>query len=189
MAAYTISYTSTTVTFSVTGLTAGDIVVFYVRTEPSSGSMLVDDTTSYKATGSTMTQSFTVALVAGGRYAVNVGVNYVNIGIQYFTAPATSGRPTNWSWSGIIYSGAPLENLTAAVWNQFTSRVNEFRRYKGQANYSFTTAVSGVTDISVGAAEAMAAIRGLTGHGTLPSAVTIEASTWIQLAAALNAVS
>jgi len=62
-------------------------------------------------------------------------------------------RPSNWSWTTSIYAGAPMTVTTdrkiqvmpASEWNAFTSRINEFRNYKGLSNYSFTTVSSGGT--------------------------------------------
>lgn len=96
-------------------------------------------------------------------------------------------KPDPWSWDNIIYAGAPLSNLTAGVWKNFTNKINEIRVYKGNSEYSFTSPRSGATEISTCVREAVSAISGLTGHGTLPSTITNQASTWVQLASALNA--
>lgn len=189
MASYSLSLAAIpkTVAVTVSGLSAGDQIWIYCYDQTDyTGTNLGGG--PYTVTGLTYMTSF--ELEYEHTYAFNVATKDGYLGRQDITTGKAPGpsRPQNWSWSGIIYSGAPLENLTADVWNSFTSRINEFRRYKGQGNYGFTSAVSGVTDISTGAAEAMAAIRGLTGHGTLPAALTIEASTWVQLAAAMNAV-
>lgn len=185
MAAYTISNTSTTVTFKVTGISPPKTVWFTVRYDDANNkSMVIHESRS--ATSATLTETFSVP--QGHKYATNVDFgDGAYLGLKTFdTLP---DRPSDWSWSGIIYSGAPLSNLTASVWNRFTARINEFREYKNQSSYSFTTARSGVTDIADCVPQAVAAIRGLNGHGTLPSSVTISASTWIQLANAMNAVS
>lgn len=183
---YSISTDQRTITFTVTGLAAGDLVFFYVRHSDKTENLA--PTSSYTATGSTMTQSFTV-LEPNSNYTVNVTAKGEFLGAQTFsTGTAPGDRPENWSWSGIIYPSAPFENLTADIWNDFTARINEFRAYKSQKTYAFTRARSGVTDVSECVTEAMDAIRGTTGHGALPSSVTIDADTWIQLADALNAV-
>lgn len=52
---------------------------------------------------------------------------------------ATPGiRPSNWSWSTAKTAGASF-NLTATEWNNFTTRINQFRSYKGISSFSFTT--------------------------------------------------
>ena len=51
-------------------------------------------------------------------------------------------RPNNWSWWSNIYSDAPI-SITAAEYNAFTDRINQFREYKGLSRYNFTMASSG----------------------------------------------
>ena len=43
MASYSISYTSTTITVRVTGLSVGDELLFFVRFDSDTGVTLVDD--------------------------------------------------------------------------------------------------------------------------------------------------
>ena len=188
MAAYTFTHTNTAVTFTVTGLSPGDSVAFYVRTEPYSGSMLVDQV--FTAAGTRMTQTFSV-LSTGNSYAVNVAVNDVQIGAQYFnTAPA---RPDNWAWTSAISSGSSIK-ISAQEWNSFCDRINEFRVYKGLPKYGLFVTVSKGTPISVAIVNhARWAISVIPGCGSVPSEpvagkTVITASFFSQLRTALNAV-
>lgn len=66
-------------------------------------------------------------------------------------------RPQNWEWEYTITQGGnfySVSNKTAYLmrashWNAFTSRINEFRIYKGKTAYSFTTATSGMSGSAV----------------------------------------
>ncbi|WP_338592052.1 hypothetical protein V6669_06760 [Paenibacillus sp. Y5S-9] len=51
-------------------------------------------------------------------------------------------RPANFEWDTAKNAGSDF-NITAAEWNRLTSKVNEFRLYKGISNYTFTRAVQG----------------------------------------------
>lgn len=58
-----------------------------------------------------------------------------------FTTDSTPGpvRPANWSWTtaemNALNSGGNVSVITAARWNAFVSRMNEFRTYKGLSSY------------------------------------------------------
>lgn len=187
MASYTISNTNTSVTFNVSGLSSGDKVRFYVRYEPDSGGSIVDQTLT--ASGSTMSRTFSVS--AGRSYAVNVSVNSGGwIGAKYFSTG--SDRPSNWSWSSTISKGNKMR-ITATDWNNFCSRINAFRAYKGLSNYSFTAAVSGRSMTAAQGNQARSAINEISGHGSLPSSAvrgsTVTASFFNGLKDALNAIS
>jgi len=64
-------------------------------------------------------------------------------------------RPSDWAWTTTIASGQPCYStynsggkayiavITAVEWNDFTTRINDFRVYKELSTYSFTTASSG----------------------------------------------
>lgn len=125
MAVYSFTYTYAAVTFVVSGILSGDSITFYVRSEPYSGTMLVAE--SFTATGSTMTKIFSV-LSAGSSYAINVEVNDVQLGTQYFNT--FLARPNNWAWTSIVVSGVAIK-ISAQEWNSFCDRINEFRVYKG----------------------------------------------------------
>ena len=69
----------------------------------------------------------------------------------------SAARPQNWEWEYTITQGGnfySVSNKTAYLmrashWNAFTSRINEFRIYKGKTAYSFTTATSGMSGSAV----------------------------------------
>lgn len=191
MATYGYSYTNTCVTIEVYGLSVGDSVRFFVRYEPNPGTMLVNGE-AFIATSSTMAKSFFV-LSAGKSYAINVYVNGIVLGTRYFDTSSGQNvqiRPNNWYWSG-IYSGAAVI-LQAQTWNQFCARINEFRRYKGLSNYSFTTVYSGNPMYAWQVNEAIIAINSINGHGSTPTYVysgnPMDANFMIQLQNALNAI-
>lgn len=192
MASYSISYTATSVTFYVTGLTSGDSVVLYLRNEPYTGTMILDDDTTYKATGSTF--SYTEdGLSPDTRYAANVMINGGDtLGAQYFTTdPLAPPRPSNWVWRSTIVSGGDI-GLTASEWNDFCARINEFRAYMGLGAYSFTTAVIGAEISASIVNEARSAISAIPGHGSLPtqavSGGAVSAAFFHALRDALNGV-
>ena len=187
MAAYTFTYTNTTVTFTVTGLLLGDSVRFFVWLDPSPGSSLVDQ--EFAATGNTMTKSFSV-LSAEKNYAVNVGVNEVYIGTQYFDTK--SGRPDDWEWTSTIAFGAAIR-IGFQEWNSFCARINAFRTYKGLLEFSFSTVTRGQAISAAIVNQAISAISTIPGHGILPSntvsgVTVISADFFNELRTALNAV-
>lgn len=101
-------------------------------------------------------------------------------------------RPSNFTFSNSIVSGADTTTLTASEWNSFCTRVNEFRQYKSLNTVSFTPAVSGGTMTAAIMAQPWDAINTITGHGTMPSrpvqGETIYASYFHTLASALNSI-
>lgn len=190
MAAFSISYTATTVTVRVTGLTAGDELRFFVRLNPDIGVVLVDE--KHTATASSMTMSFG-GLSGSTNYAVNVRLNGTWLTAKTFTTPPEAPpRPGNWYWTSTVSSGSPI-SISAIEWNSFCARINAFRSYRGLSNYSFTTVYSGTAISAVIVNQARTAINSISGHGTLPSAAVqggaVTASFFNGLRDALNAVS
>ena len=189
MASYSISYTQTTLTFTVTGISAGTECAFWLQ-KTATGEMILsaDKATS---TGTSLTKSYNV-LEPGTAYACNAraGENTSLLGRKNFTTPGTPTptRPADWDWSPFIWSGCPYESLSYTVWNQFTARIDAFRKYKGLSEYGFTTAVSGETLLITLFTEAEAAIRAIPGHGTVPTDRALAMSYFDGLASALNAV-
>jgi len=57
----------------------------------------------------------------------------------YITA---SDRPSNFAWDTPKVQGNNI-NITAIEWGNLQNKVNQFRLYKGLANYTFTSVVSG----------------------------------------------
>ncbi len=48
----------------------------------------------------------------------------------------TTGRPDNWEWWSVVAKGAAVK-ITAVEWRAFTDRINAFRRYKQNVNYTY----------------------------------------------------
>lgn len=115
--------------------------------------------------------------------------NY-SLGIQRITTEA-SERPDNWAWISTIASGRAV-SITAAEWNAFCVRINEFREYKGLSAYSFTTVSKGTKISATICNQAWSAIYAISGHGTMPSAAVADgplyASFFTLLASALNSI-
>ena len=96
-----------------------------------------------------------------------------------------NSRPTNWAWSPLIVQGGnmTINNSTkqfyitsATQWNDFCTRINLFRVYKGLGNYSFTSAVQYGAAASTQANQARAAILGCSPPTGLPSAVNSDSN-------------
>lgn len=189
MASYSISYTETSVTFRVTGLTAGDHLWFYVRLDPDPGYSEADE--FYTATGSSVTTTL-YGLSEGTKYVANVRLNGSWIGAKTFTTRSSKPpRPSDWAWSSRVEAGAAI-GLTAAEWNGFCARIEAFRAYAGLDSYGLTTVSPGTPISAAIVNEARSAISEIGGHGTLPAAAAkgagISASIFIRLRDALNAV-
>lgn len=185
MASFSVSCGETTVTMRVSGLKSGQTVQFYVRIDPGN-TVYVNST--YTATSSSMTKTFS-GLKAGTDYACNVKLDNKDwIGTQYFTTnKAAKPRPDNWSWYSSIYSGGSI-GLSALEWNDFTTRINDFRAYKGLSKYSFTRVSRGMNISASIMNEAVAAIRAM--NSSVPNNVysgnNISASFFNNLKNALN---
>ena len=185
MARYTLEHTDRSVTFTVSEIAPPKTVWFTVRYDDANDKSLVIHE-SRNATSATLTETFEVP--RGHKYATNVDFgDGVYLGLQTFDT--ISGRPDDWTWSGIIASGSAYENLTAEAWNRFEDRIDEFRKYKGLTAYGFTRAVSGMTLLVTLFSEAEAAIGGIPGHGTVPTGRELAMTYFNGLANALNAVS
>jgi hypothetical protein len=137
----------------------------------------------------------TVTLSKAGTYDFRARL-WIPTGYVYYsntvTVTISSKRPYDWAWYSTVAKGSAIQ-LTALEWTDFCTRINAFREYKGLSSYSFTTVTGGSTKIGATVCnEAYTAISGITGHGTLPSAVSagdpITASYFNGLKDALNAV-
>lgn len=87
----------------------------------------------------------------------------------------SSQRPENWSWSTSVAKDAPMQNnigLTAAEWNNFTTRINQFLNYKSKSSVSFTAAVAGQPMRAAQFNAAINAIASMSPNTALPSSVT-----------------
>ncbi|MDR0957926.1 MAG: hypothetical protein LBM16_01790 [Clostridiales bacterium] len=107
------------------------------------------------------------------------------------TLPDESNRPENWNWVSVISVGEPIR-LTAVEWNDFCSRINEFRNYSGLAQYSFLAVHQGDKITAAATNQALSAILEIPGHGDAPAAVSagdkIYAELFNKLRDALNAI-
>lgn len=196
---FTLSATSTTITFHVTYVTGNPTYRLFYRLASST------ETTHINLTGITSDFEYTVTgLSPDTAYATNVAYwpgattesSPTYMGSQTITTE-TSTRPSDWVWTTNITKGATvpkygesLAPITAAEWNEFCNRINLFREYKDMGVYSFTTVSKGTPITAAIVNQAITAIKAISGHGTLPTpSNAISASFWQQLANALNAVS
>lgn len=189
MASFSVSYTSTTVTIEVSGLTAGDEVRFLVRPDPDNHVVIVDEKKTAKS--NTMNEPFG-GLSPQTKYAANIRVNGTWLTAKTFTTPSEAlPRPSNWHWTSTVNPGSQI-TLSAAEWNNFCTRINEFRSYKNLSSYNFTTVYSGTVISAAIVNQARSAINDISGHGTLPAAAvqgrTVTAAFFNDLPNALNAV-
>lgn len=129
---------------------------------------------SYTSIGSTLsrsTRSYTFTTDANGNSFLGGNRYYFRIRVIDYagnmspTADGTVslliplGRPANWEWEYTITSGGKFYSqsadgktaylMRAAHWNAFTTRINEFRDYKGLSSYTFTTATTSTTSTGV----------------------------------------
>lgn len=190
MASFSVTAYTTFLTIEVTGLTSGDSVRIYLRL--ADGDSAIEDS-EFTATDTTLSKLIN-GLDQGTEYAINVKVNNDWLGAQYFTTQGSQSggdRPSDWTWNSTIASGAEIK-ISAVEWNDFCSRINEFREYAGLSSYNFTT-VYPDDEISANIVnQARTAISAIIGTETLPSAVKskdpITASFFLSLSDALNII-
>lgn len=101
-------------------------------------------------------------------------------------------RPSNWSWQSNVASGATI-SLSAAEFNAFLGRINDFRVYLGLPQYgAFQYAQSGGLITAAIVAQTIYAINAMNPPVSAPSVPaqgdTITASFFNGLAAALNSI-
>lgn len=126
-------------------------------------------------------------------YAIGIGLltsETTSVTVTTSTPP-TNPRPLDWSWGSIIEPDSKIE-ITADNWNDFCSRINEFRNYKDLTAFSFTTVISGTAMTAVICNEPWNAINSISGRGSMPNAAVkgnpITASFFNGLKDALNAI-
>ena len=187
--------TSNSVTITVKDFVPNERVRFQVK-QYSNSSTAVD--MDYKVNATTLTKTFS-GLTPNTVYYADIQLNQslwlggssITDGKRFVTL-AKNARPTNWSWSSTIEKGKPIK-ITAVEWNDFCTRINKFRTYKGLTAYNFTTVSNGTPISATIVNQAHTAINGITGHGTLPSTAVsggaITASFFNTLKDALNAIS
>src|SRR5690606_21164075 len=100
-------------------------------------------------------------------------------------------RPSNWTWHSTKTKGQNI-NLTAAEWNSFCTRINQFRIYKNLANFNFTAVISGQPMMAAQVNQARTAIQQMVPPTTTPTAVSsgmdIMASFINGLSSSLNSI-
>ena len=106
-----------------------------------------------------------------------------------WTTPSMPSRPQNWTAWDSLASGQSFHSgtspITAAQWNAFTARINEFRIYKGMYSYPFTQVQAGWDFNATYIQEAAAAIPAGS-PPTAGSGTTVTAAIFKGLATALN---
>lgn len=128
------------------------------------------------------------------------GYVYSNTGLvlaQFTTTDKV--RPNNWTWEYTIAAGQPFYSqsgssvfiMRASHWNEFTARINQFRVYKGLANYSFTTALTSHTPTQIKNCinQAITAINAMGfSQAQVSSGGDVAASTFITMRNNLNSI-
>ena len=91
-------------------------------------------------------------------------------------------RPSNWTWTTAIksgetraFDGKEIHPVTAAEWNRFVTRVNEFRDYCGLSLYEFVS-VSPGDEIKSAYNTVVATIRAM-GYSTAKDLPDIDSNT------------
>lgn len=132
---------------------------WYVATIYNSGGGYVDSTVVYGT-------DVSFIVTPGNSYYIGV-VPWNNDGkggsntSSTVLVPAFTARPSNWEWYSAKLTDFPTSLTTAKEWNDFLSRINEFRIYKKLGAYSFTTVYSGNPMQATQINEAASAIRGM----------------------------
>lgn len=187
--------TSDSVTITVKGFVPNERVRFQVKQYSNSATAVDMD---YIVNATTLTKTYS-GLTPNTVYYADIQLNQslwlggssITDGKRFVTL-AENTRPTNWSWASTIAKGEPIK-ITAVEWNNFCTRINEFRTYKGLTTYNFTTVSKGTLISATIVNQARTAINDITGHGTLPSTAVsggaITASFFNTLKNALNAIS
>lgn len=183
--------TETGLQFNIDGVDdeSAHSVRYYIRTPDSSSVLLNEDyTENYESTS--FYRWFKNILSPGTDYVANVRIDGHWLEPQTFKTKGSS-RPYNWNWYSDIAQGKPIK-LSAREWNDFCTKINAFRKYKGLSSYDFTTVSRGQPIKSSVVNEALTAISAIPGHGGLPnrtySGQAITAYYFLQLRIALNKV-
>lgn len=125
-------------------------------------------TTTTSIEGSIDTTS-TVVTIDGLEPETEYVINYRGInddGIGPFMssgkhATTLPDRPEDWEWWNPIRSGGDI-NISANEWNAFCERINEFRDYCGNSQYSFTAVKRGDYISAAIVNQAIRAIQGMS---------------------------
>lgn len=173
MASYSISVTGSTIKFTIKGVPKGQKVWLFLRREDDNTNLIGSDYAQPTSTNSTsFSRSFADVLEENTDYVCNVAYPVYPatwLGAESFTTDSFGAtRPYNWNWYSTVEQGAPIK-LTALEWNDFCSRINEFRDYSGLSSYDFTRVSRGDPIEASVVNEARSAISSISGHGSLPS--------------------
>ena len=198
MASWDYSTDGSTITFTVKGVPRGKLVRFYIRYSDSTENLL-DGKNQYRtSTNSTSFDASFDILEEYTSYVCRVGypadpTTWLGAAKTFKTGSFDTGpeRPYNWNWYSTIEQGQPIK-LSALEWNDFCSKINEFRDYCGLSSYNFTKVYRGQKIKSSVVNEARTAIADIPGHGGLPnrtwSGHEITAYYFKQLRIALNRI-
>lgn len=189
--------TDQTINFNIVSSTSGlqcCISSFYQDFYKTSGEAVYEDYIvhiEYVSGFGYLEKNFSVKLQANNKYWINLLYGPGDSGSYTLNYEIQSG-PSPWNWTSTIAQNYSI-GITAQEWNNFTSKINEFRQYKGLSDYSFTTAIKNTTPISANICnEAWDAINSISGHGTMPNKLItngpIYASFFNGLKDALNTI-
>lgn len=172
-ASYSIDYTSTTLTFNVSGLTSGQSVDLYARlqSDTAGASPVVNE--NITATGSTLTKTYS-GLSPGQDYIANVRVAGSWLGSTSFTTPAAAVDLWDWAASNgeasaaqtaaayaAVTGGGSVSDFSYLVWNDMCAKVKAVLDAAGKAWVTKITA-TGETLLSYEATRMTASGRTLT---------------------------
>ena len=172
-ASYSIDYTSTTLTFNVSGLTSGQSVDLYARlqSDTAGASPVVNE--NITATGSTLTKTYS-GLSPGQDYIANVRVAGSWLGSTSFTTPAAAVDLWDWAASNgeasaaqtaaayaAVTGGGSVSDFSWLVWNDMCAKVKAVLDAAGIAWVTKITA-TGETLLSYEATRMTASGRTLT---------------------------
>lgn len=142
--------TSSSISITVDQTMSGNWDDIVVR-RYSSSSTFIDSKTMTKSDYDANNRTLTWSSLSSGidykfnaisRFTTGGGTTLSSVNSSNTLTLQASTRPNNWAWYTSKTSGAEF-NLTDTEWNDFTSRINEFRTYKGYSTISFTQASSG----------------------------------------------
>ncbi|MFD0587838.1 hypothetical protein ACFQZE_07470 [Paenibacillus sp. GCM10027627] len=94
-------------------------------------------------------------------------------------------RPENFSWTNVKQANQPF-NVLASEWNGLTTRINDFRVYRGKTAYGFTTVTTGNTFYASVFNQAVNAILGINNPSPTISPPSIKQSGNTITAADIN---
>lgn len=172
---FTTSSRNGVITVNYSLADSSNVSYVYINLYDSTNSTVLQQKTFTTASG-----SFSYNKVADGRYYIRAqsvfvyGGSYLycvdDSGTTYTLTKSitVSSKPASFSWTYAKNSGSDF-NLKATEWNSFTSKINEFRDWKGLSDYSFTTAVKGNTFTAAMFNQAVTAINAMYSNNPLSS--------------------